>query len=153
MTSSDSHLERIRPCLTCGGLIPFSAVECHLCGTPTEGAPPDGERVRSCLNCGIIVRFDQDPCPECGAAARLAPQESDERVKACVQCGELMAFQDLYCGQCGELSIELEEDEIPPRFELNQPSIVAQCGIEMGASVLVVIGALSLGFAGFWILL
>lgn len=118
--SNEPRFERIRPCLKCGGLVPYSALRCHLCGNPTEGAPREGERVRACLSCGVIVRFDQDPCPECGAPARLEPQE-DDRVKTCATCGSLTAFQDLYCGKCGDVAIDWERDEIESLPEIEEP--------------------------------
>ncbi len=111
------RLERIRPCVHCGALMPFASLRCGACGTPAAGAPRSEERVRSCLQCGVILRFDQDPCPQCGARAR--DDAEADRVKPCVQCGELVPFEQVYCIACGELSIAVQIDEIPPAVNLD----------------------------------
>jgi RNA polymerase subunit RPABC4/transcription elongation factor Spt4 len=106
------RLERIRPCLHCGALMPFSALRCGACGKGVPGAPAPDERVRECLQCGVILRFDQDPCPQCGARTHEGADDSD-RVKPCARCGELLPFAQLYCAKCGDLSFPIPVDAIP----------------------------------------
>lgn len=117
--------ERIRPCVRCGALMPFSALRCGACGAAGPGAPADDERVRPCLQCGVILRFDQDPCPQCGALAK-ADEESD-RVKPCCECSELIPFARLYCPRCHRLSIPIVTDSIPPDVVLvpREPPLAA----------------------------
>ena len=151
MAEQDGRLERIRPCMKCGTLLPFSALKCTGCQASTEGAARDGERVRSCLSCGIIVTFDQDPCPACGAPARVE-EVADERIKECAACGSLTAYQDLYCDQCGDLSIDWEEDEIAHRSALEAPE--GRGGlVETGFGGLLLLGLVCLLFASLGILL
>jgi len=140
MPGPAARSERIRPCMKCGALLPFSALRCGACGAAVAGAPAADERVRPCLQCGVILRFDQDPCPECGARAK----GDDDRVKPCAQCGEIVAFEQLYCEKCGELSIPIQRDEIAPRLELDPrpaplaraPALLAGLALAMGIGAL-----------------
>lgn len=132
--------ERIRPCMKCGALLPYSALRCGACGAPVAGAPAPDERVRPCLQCGVILRFDQDPCPQCGARAR----GEDDRVKPCAHCGEIVPFEELYCEKCGELSVPIQSDRIAPRLELDRPAapfvrlpvLLASAALAMGGGAL-----------------
>jgi RNA polymerase subunit RPABC4/transcription elongation factor Spt4 len=138
------RLERIRPCVHCGALMPFSALRCGACGTAAAGAALGDERVRPCLQCGVILRFDQDPCPQCGARAREEAHE--DRVKPCAQCGAILPFEQLYCASCGELSIAIQTDDIPPQVELAEPDggAATKLPVAIGsAAILVGLGSLA----------
>jgi RNA polymerase subunit RPABC4/transcription elongation factor Spt4 len=140
MAAPAHRQERIRPCMKCGALLPFSALRCGACGTAVAGAPAADERVRPCLQCGVILRFDQDPCPECGARAK----GDEDRVKPCAHCGELVPFEQLYCEKCGELSVPIQSDRIAPRLELapapapfaRVPVLLAFAALAMGGGAL-----------------
>jgi RNA polymerase subunit RPABC4/transcription elongation factor Spt4 len=138
-------MERIRPCLRCGALVPFSALRCGSCGHAVSGSLPADERVRPCLQCGVILQFDQDPCPHCGALAR--PEPDSERVKPCARCGEIVPFARLHCPACGDLSIPVESDRIPPQIELDEaptlaaslPALLGGLAIAMGTGMLAIV--------------
>jgi RNA polymerase subunit RPABC4/transcription elongation factor Spt4 len=142
MTGDAPAQERIRPCLKCGALVPFSAPRCGACGTPTPGSPGVDERVRPCQQCGVILRFDQDPCPQCGARTR----GGDDRVKPCAHCGEIVPFEQAYCEKCGELSVPILGEQIAPRLELARPipalarapALLALAALAMGGAALLV---------------
>ena len=113
MAEAPNSLERVRPCLSCGNLIPFSAMVCEACGEPGPDQNSEEERVQFCLSCGAIVAFHVKKCPQCGSSTR--EQSTDKhRLKACQSCLRDTPFQNLYCDHCGQLSVEVECDEIPP---------------------------------------
>ncbi len=144
---SATRSERIRPCVRCGALMPFSALRCGACGAAGAGAPADDDRVRPCLQCGVILRFDQDPCPQCGARAKQ--DEDADRIKPCAACGELIPFRQLYCSRCHQLSIPIAIDSIPPDVVLAPreqllaaaPTVVGMVAYLTGMALLAVAAA------------
>jgi len=137
------RLERVRPCLKCGALVPFSAPRCGACGGPVSGARPEDERVRSCLGCGEILRFDEDPCPRCGAP--VAPD--GDRVKPCAACGALRPFAETWCGECGGFTIPIPTGQIPPAVDLDDPGRLAHGWPALLGAVALAIGLATLAAA------